>query len=270
MPKMKKEKSDEILKLLDEGYTNVEIARKAHVSEGTVSRIRSRLKKDEKKNNEGAKKIEIPLVSVPLSMDALKKLGAIQTVLGCNTLDEAINLLYSDVPKIMAFKFKATLNFHGTPSEVFREVLEMSRMLSDATNPQNVNSELQAEILAKMGMTWFPKGLYDLEGENETLVQFIERSLLESYEEKGWTFNKKTRRQVINMDPFIEDEIDGDLVSIYCPITKSWSLPKEEDDYFGVKTLPISEKLAWINIMKTGVKGSTLLNWPPNNKMVIR
>ena len=45
MPKLTKEKTDEIVRLLGEGYTNLEVSRKAQVSEGTVSRIKVRLRK---------------------------------------------------------------------------------------------------------------------------------------------------------------------------------------------------------------------------------
>jgi len=164
MPKMKKEKSDEIVRLLNEGYTNVEIAKKTHISEGTVSRLRGRLKK----SNDGVAKVEVKSessasINVLLSGESLKKLGAIQVVLGCNTLDEAVDLLHSDVPKMMSYKFKAYPDFHGTPGDVFKEVVETSRLFSEVTDPRNRETELQSEVLAKMGMSWFIKGLYRLE-----------------------------------------------------------------------------------------------------------
>ena len=164
MPKMKKEKSDEIVRLLNEGYTNVEIAKKTHISEGTVSRLRGRLKK----SNDGVAKVEVKSessasINVLLSGESLKKLGAIQVVLGCNTLDEAVDLLHSDVPKMMSYKFKAYPDFHGTPVDVFKEVVETSRLFSEVTDPRNRETELQSEVLAKMGMSWFIKGLYRLE-----------------------------------------------------------------------------------------------------------
>jgi len=131
---MKKEKIDEIEKLIVEGYTNVEVAKKTRTSVGTISKISQNLKKGKDSVEEKIKPQSSPSFTFNLTSEQLKKLGAIQASLGCGTLDETIDLLYSDVPKLMAYKFKASFDFHGTPSEVFGEVLNRSNTLMDATN----------------------------------------------------------------------------------------------------------------------------------------
>ena len=164
MPKLTKEKSDEIARLLGEGYTNLEVSKKTHVSEGTVSRIKGRLKNGggQVAKPEVSSESSAPFGSL-LSRESLNKLGAIQVVLGCGTLDEAVDLLHRDVPKLMAYKFKAALDFHGTPAEVFDELLEALRAFNDATDPLKISPESQARVLSRMGMTWFVKGLYDID-----------------------------------------------------------------------------------------------------------
>src|SRR4030042_3155337 len=131
MPKMKKEKLDEIATLIEEGYTNGEIAKKAGVSAGTVSRIRGRMGKSEVKKAEGT--VPTPL-AVPMSKESIDKLYAIQGLLNCAPLDDAVDMLHKDLPKIMAYKFRANLDFPGTPAEVFTEAVERLRLLEEADN----------------------------------------------------------------------------------------------------------------------------------------
>jgi hypothetical protein len=216
-----------------------------------VGRIRREREKGEVKKAEG----EVPaLLTVPMSGESIKKLYTIQGLLNCATLDEAVDILFKDLPKIMAYKFRASLDFHGAPGEIFTEVVERAKVIEEATSPYNLNSDKQAKVLASMGLTWFTKGLYNLEGNGATLIQFMERKLLERYKLEGWAFKHKSRGDVIWMDPSVGTELTGDLVSIFSPKDKSWYFPKEEETYFGVQTAPISEKLAWINVLKTGVK----------------
>ena len=172
-------------------------------------------------------------------------------VLGCGTLDEAVDLLHRDVPRLMGYKFKASLDFHGTPSEVFDEVLEELRAFSDATDLGKMDPDAQARVLSRMGMSWYVKGLYNLVKGSETLVQFMERAILEGYRGRGWSFAKKSKQEVIKLDPALGLEMTGDLVSIKAPKAGGWTFPADDERYFGVQT-EISEKLAWINVMAAG------------------
>ena len=266
MPKLTKERSDEIARLLGEGYANLEVAKKAHVSEGTVSRIKSRLKKGGGQVvKSGVSSESSAALGSLLSRESLNKLGAIQVVLGCSTLDEAVDLLHRDVPKLMAYKFKASLDFHGTPAEVFDEVLEALRAFNDATDPLKINLESQARVLSMMGMSWYVKGLYNVDKGSETLVQFMERAVLDSYARRGWVFKKKSKREVLEIDPTLEPVMKGDLVSVFSPRSSSWIFPAEVEDYFGVQT-EISDKLAWINAMKPGVEAFWLEDGPEDEE----
>ncbi len=243
MPKMKKEKLDEIAALLGEGYTNGEIANKAGVSAGTVSRIRGRMGTGGVKNAEGT--VPTPL-AIPMSRESIDKLYAIQGLLSCATLDDAVDILYKDLPKIMAYKFRANLDFHGTPAEVFTEAVERLRLLED-TSPLCKDPDRQGNVLALMGLTWFAKGLHGIEGRGETLLRFMERKLMEQYEEEGWSFNIKRRDAVLKMDASLANEIYGDLVSIISP-SGLWYFPGKEEACFGVQTEPMSDKVILINV----------------------
>ena len=77
--------------------------------------------------------------------------------------------------------------------------------------------------------------------------------MLDYYKEKGWSFKKKFRDELRQMDPTLEGELTGDLLSIHPPNSDSWFFPIETEHYFGVMTEP-SEKMAWISLMKTGIK----------------
>ena len=80
----------------------------------------------------------------------------------------------------------------------------------------------------------------------------MERTILESYERNGWVFHKKSKKDVVEMDPLLGGGVTGDLVSMYSPRSSSWIFPSEAEAYFGVQT-DIFNKLVWINVMKSGV-----------------
>ena len=100
-----------------------------------------------------------------------------------------------------------------------------------------------------MGMNWFVKGIYDCCDLKETLIEFIERVVIDYYEDKDWGFYRKSIQEVLEMDPTLD--VEGDLVSIHQPKSDTWRFPMGKDAHFGVQT-KISEKLAWINIQIKG------------------
>lgn len=95
MPKLRKEKIDEIRRLGAEGYTNTEIAERLGVSRGTARKYRV-----------GA---DSPLIlndtdGLPVSSDLMKRLYDLQGILGSSSVADAVEQAYRD--EVTAAKFR--------------------------------------------------------------------------------------------------------------------------------------------------------------------
>ena len=64
MPKLRKEKEDEIIKLLKEGYTIAEVMEKTGTSRGPVSRINKEIKAEEELSESPIQSIGSGLLSL--------------------------------------------------------------------------------------------------------------------------------------------------------------------------------------------------------------
>ncbi len=117
MPRLRKEKQDRILGLIDEGYTNVEISEKVGVALGTVSRYRKKLSKKEGESDP----------EIGLSDKSMKKLYNLQGMLGKNSLNDAIDEIYNFSVKIMQKKFEYDPESEKTPSDIFEYLAKQER-----------------------------------------------------------------------------------------------------------------------------------------------
>ena len=240
MPIPRKEKKDEVKKLIEEGYNNVEIAEKTGLSKGTVSKWRTELSRNQIEETQSDVKGGGPSVGyLPVSGDSLKKLHDLQGLFGHSTLDDTIDMLHKEMPRIMAQAFRVNMDFHGGPGEAFEMLAERERLLREATDLRTKNPDAQGRVLALMGMSWFPKGIYNRENHGESIVQFLENKLLEHYLDKKWYFYRKNKELLLRLHPKLEGELTGDLLSI-CEPEPYLSFPKKNEDYFGVQTEPIS------------------------------
>ena len=91
MPKMGKEKQDMIFDLIENGYSNVEVAAKVGVSSGTVSRYRKKAPKKEEKSDP----------EIGLSDKSMRKLYNLQGMLGKHSLNDTVDEIFNYSIEIM-------------------------------------------------------------------------------------------------------------------------------------------------------------------------
>lgn len=101
MPKMRKEKRDKIIKLIDEGFTNVEINEKTGVTSRTISGIRKQLEAEKEPT-------ELPQesTSTGLSSESMIKIGHLQAMYGAKSPDETVEKLFEDLRVLNQLKFR--------------------------------------------------------------------------------------------------------------------------------------------------------------------
>lgn len=141
MPRLRKEKQDRILGLIEEGYTNVEISEKVGVALSTVSRYRKKLSKKEGESDP----------EIGLSDKSMKKLYNLQGMLGKNSLNDAIDEIYNFSVKIMQKKFEYDPESEKTPSDIFEYLAKQEREYNRLKKGKR-ESLIQSEILECLGM----------------------------------------------------------------------------------------------------------------------
>lgn len=141
MPRLRKEKQDRILGLIEEGYTNVEISEKVGVALSTVSRYRKKLPKKEGESDP----------EIGLSDKSMKKLYNLQGMLGKNSLNDAIDEIYNFSVKIMQKKFEYDPESEKTPSDIFEYLAKQERKYNRLKKGKR-EPLIQSEILECLGM----------------------------------------------------------------------------------------------------------------------
>ena len=182
MPKLRKEKIDEIKKMIDKGYTNTEIHEKTGVSVGVIRRIRKEMTPEEEPT------VTIKTVS-GLSSDSLTKIGYMQGMYGAKNPDEAIEQIYEDVQVLMQLKYRFDKDVKKTPGEVLSAVVEEKDMKMDAYDNlmKAKNSTFHQMCLFKI---WeidnAVKAFFDMYGvAYESIFQFMQDAVIGSFKEHG-------------------------------------------------------------------------------------
>ena len=117
---MSKEKRDEVIKYLKNGYNIGETAKKTGTSRGYVSKI----------NKEVVHKTENTLprpIMSTLSEESIQILQNIQGLFGCKNLDETVSQLNEDIRSIMPRKYEFDFDFNKSIGGVFEELYDKYR-----------------------------------------------------------------------------------------------------------------------------------------------
>jgi len=118
---------------------------------------------------------------------------------------------------------------------VTKEVAELMCAMDDVIKYEGVvGFDIQERVLASMGLSWFVKGLYDHENKGESLIQFMERNILEQYKSKGWSLLSKDVSKVLKMKQDLRGKIKGDILSIRNPDHSKILYPTLRDHFFNV------------------------------------
>jgi hypothetical protein len=197
VPRLAKKTYDKIQEMIRAGYTNKEIVEEVGVSAGTVSRQR---KLYEKERSESA--VE-PDLKVPLSAKSIGKLYKIQGMLGVESLDMAVDKIFTDYVMIMKEKFEYDSSFEKTPGEVFVDIKAAAREYYRIKRGNN-DIDVQLEILRDFGLDEGVIDFYGIEkddGYRGTLIEFIGENIMEYYTKiKGW-LRPKTVKGPVFLNP---------------------------------------------------------------------
>ena len=185
MPKLRKEKVDEIKKLLEEGYTITEVMEKTHVSRNPVTNIAKELK---------AERETVPQkqTSTTLNNESMKKIGFMQGIYGADSLDDVIDKIYEDVKLLTQLKFRFDNDVNKTLSDVFgKEIEKKDVKIAAFENIMKPNISFFHQMLCfnLWGIDPAVKAFYDLFGdpvEYPTLLKFMEKAVIGSFTEHGW------------------------------------------------------------------------------------
>jgi hypothetical protein len=185
VPKLRKDKRDEVIKLLNEGYIKSEIHEKTGVSRGTISKIEKEINIEKKLNKSSTK-----TTGYELSQESLTKIGYMQGMYGAKTHDEAIATIYEDIRVLMKLKYKYDDNPEKKLSQVFKETLldfDSGDFLSKV-NKARGSFFHQMIVLILLGIDPAVKAFYDITRppDTHTVLEFMERAVIGSFENKGW------------------------------------------------------------------------------------
>jgi DNA-binding Lrp family transcriptional regulator len=184
MPRLAKKKYDKIQDMIREGYTNKETAEEVGVSEGTVSRQRKKLAEIERSETA----VE-PELKVPLSGKSVENLSKIQSMLGVESLDMAVENIFNDYVLIMKEKFEYDSDFEKTPGEVFKDIKAAAKEL-DRIKKGKDDIDVQCEILRDFNIDEAVISYFIFEKIDDyrgNLIEFIGDNIIEYYTKvKGW------------------------------------------------------------------------------------
>jgi len=211
LPKLHKEKRDEVIKLLKQGYTIAEVVEKTGISRNTVSKInKSIMQEDENKKQE-------PTESYAFSAESMKKLQNIQGLYGYKTLDETVNQIYEDVINIMPLKYEYDLVFTKTISEVFRKISEdykaNKKKLDNIINAKK-DDWIQRLVLKIWGVDSAVLAFHDISsdlGFKGTIIEFMANAVIGSFEEKGWKIKHYHNTDIGENSPILVDPMGNEL-----------------------------------------------------------
>lgn len=184
---MSKEKHDEVLKYLKNGYNIGETAEKTGTSRGYVSKInRSLIPKSDDRAYESAD-------TNLLSKKSLQILYNIQAVYGKNSLEETVIQLGEDFRTIFPYKYEFDLEHILTISDVFtyiiKEYKELKRIKDNIISAKN-NDWIQRLVLKIWGVDPAVFALQDILLANnavkETIIHSMSKAYIYSFKNSNW------------------------------------------------------------------------------------
>lgn len=187
MPKMRKEKRDTIIKLIAEGYTNIEISEKTGVTSRTIGGIRKQMEAERE-----ATESPQEAASAGLSSESMIKIGHLQAMYGAKSPDEAIEKIFEDLRVLNRLKFRFDNDVNKTPSQVLSKIVENNdnKIASyDNIFTPKISFFHQMIVFNVWGIDPAVKAFHEMvtpPGSNDTLLQFMENAVIGSYNKIGF------------------------------------------------------------------------------------
>ena len=190
VPKMRKEKRDEVVKLILEGYANVEIKEKTGVSSRTISKIRKEIDAE----NAPTEPLQESAGTV-LSSESISKLGHLQAMYGAQSPDETIEIIFEDLRSLFQLKYRFDNDVDKTPSEVLSNVVETNddkiKAFDNIINAKNDNFQ-QRLVFRAWELDPKVNDLFEVLIRPEskmTLLKFMETAVLGAFEKIGFNLD---------------------------------------------------------------------------------
>jgi hypothetical protein len=204
LPKLSKEKHDEVISYLKKGYTIGETAQKTGTSRSFVSKINTSI-------NEEKEIVEKTTEKDTLSKESMQILFRIMGVYGHSSLDETIKQLGEDFRVISQAKYEFDLDHSKTISDVFVQVVNDSK-----SNKKSLNNVLRARdnnyhqrlLFHAWNVDPAVPVIYDMAssfGFEGTLFDFLTKTVVESFKEKGWTIEYYYNAELGSQQPILID-----------------------------------------------------------------
>jgi hypothetical protein len=182
VPKIGKEKREEIINILNQGYNIKETAEKTGTSRNYVSKIKKELKQKEKLITEAK-------VEAFISSESRQILNNLMGLLGTPNLDETIKQLDRDVRVIMPIKYEFDHDFKQSISEVFKYIYneyKENKVKNDNIMTAQNNNWIQGLILRIWMVEEAVFAFYKISGFDGTIIDMMSTAVINSFTNLGW------------------------------------------------------------------------------------
>jgi hypothetical protein len=220
VPKLRKEKTDEINKLIDEGYTNTEIHEKTGVSAGPIRKQRE-LREPKDESTEARTEI-----GSGLSTESLTKIGYMQGMYGAKTQDETIEKIFNDILALTQLKYRFDNDVKKTPGQVLSTVVKTEdnkdKSLKNIFGAKNSNFH-QMLLFSAWEIDPAVNALYSLipHEEHGTIFDFMQQAVIGSFKEIGykieyyWNEELDQKQSIITTPNGLKIKFpEGDITSV--------------------------------------------------------
>lgn len=188
LPKLRKEKRDEIIQYINEGLSDIEIHEKTGRARSTIAGIRKELS-PETVGDTVTEETRSP--DKYLSSEAIRKIGVMTGMYGAGDPNEAIDMVFEDVKVLMKLKYKHSDDIDKSLREVFSEVsasrIDAKRVVDRVLDLSDDFRQFQ--ILRVWGMDWAVLAFYNIAKTlfkmEVSLMGFLNKAVIESFKEYG-------------------------------------------------------------------------------------
>lgn len=185
MPKIGKEKREEVINFLKQGYTIKETVEKTGTSRNYVGKIKKELKQKEKSTVE-------PKGGSLISNESIQTLYNIQGLYGISSLDETIKQLEKDVRVIMPIKYEFDHDYTTTIGDVFKTIYDRYKgikIITDDIFSAKNDDTTQRVVLDLWKVDPAVFAFHDISygaGFEGTITDMMSNAVLHSYTSLGW------------------------------------------------------------------------------------
>jgi hypothetical protein len=187
MPKKRQADIERIKQLIRDVLTNVEIHEKTDASEGYIGKLRREI---------DMSSVGAPAPNIQLSKGSMKNLILMQTAMGLDSIDDAVERIYKDFLLINSKKVRFDPNNEKSIGEVFQSLI---KELDEKMDPKDLlksvgeNEFKRNVVLAFLGVdevTFFLYNIHVAIDNRGSIIDFMNDAVKLRYIEVGWGFGR--------------------------------------------------------------------------------